>query len=73
MALKVVVAVVAELLAAFFANFSRFNVVVSGAIFHVAFLAFFNLKYAFGIRRQIKMLLRGMCITISLFSVQDAI
>lgn len=43
MALKVVVAVVAEWLAAFFTDFGRFNVVVSGAIFHVAFLAFFNL------------------------------
>ncbi len=31
MALKVVVAVVAEWLAAFFADFGRFNVVVSGS------------------------------------------
>ena len=73
MALKVVVAVVAEWLAAFFADFGRFNVVVSGAIFHVAFLAFFNLIIRICIGRQIKMLLRGMCIAISLFSVQDAI
>ena len=47
MALEVVVAVVAKRLAAFFADFSRFNVVVSGAILHMLFLAFFNLIISF--------------------------
>lgn len=58
MALKVVVAIVAERLAAFFADFSRFNVVVSGAILHMLFLAFFNLIISFRPSIQVKMLIR---------------